>query len=204
MEPNTVASQQVGKPQLMKLPVLVFGRAELRRLGREIEALESYFERAKIREAGQPVQMPKVSRMLEGYAGENGCNLLVEQDRERLQTFLKQLDEKAPVMHLSFATDPSSAFVAKLVAWMRVHIHPYILLQLGLQPGVTAGCVARVNSKMFDLSLREFFRKQRPLLIQELTAGLGASAPILSPNHVAPAVTQAVEVAVGTQAEVQA
>lgn len=180
MGPSATSLQQTSL-QGMKLPVLVFGRVELRRLGREIEAVEGYFDKLRAREAGQSLSLPKISRMLEGFAGENNCNLLVDADRNKLKEFLKQLDNKAPVMHLSFATEPSSAFVAKIVSWMRLHIHPYMLLQLGLQPGLTAGCAARVNSKLFDLSLREFFKKQRPLLIQELTAGLEPSRSILSP-----------------------
>ncbi len=171
MVPNaTVATQPTTNAQQdFKLPTLVFGRVELRRLSREIDILEGYIQQAKVREAGQPTGIPKVSRLLDGFAGENNCNLLVDADRNKLQAFLKELDSTAPVMHLSFAADPSSAFVAKVVAWLRMHIHPYILIQLGLQPNITAGCIARVNSKMLDLSLREFFNKQRGLLIKELS-----------------------------------
>ena len=171
-------------PMEHKLPILVFGRSELRRLLREVEALDGYFEQEKARlEGGEQPSLPKVSRVLDGLANDNGWNLLQDADRAALRDFLKTIDEKAPVITMSFATDPSSAFVAKLVAWLRLHIHPHILLQLGLQPNITVGCIVRVNSLSLDLSLREHFRSHRQTLIAELTKGLTPIAPA-KPAHV--------------------
>ncbi|HSD55940.1 MAG TPA: F0F1 ATP synthase subunit delta [Candidatus Saccharimonadales bacterium] len=150
----------------LELPILVFGPIEVRRLSRELEALEDYMSQSFIREPGKQSALPKTSRLLDALAGNNNKNLLVTEDRQKLAKFLKDLNQKAPVIHVSLAADPSSAFTAKLVAWLRTNIHPYALLQLGLQPSIAAGCVLRTNNKTFDFSLRNRFDQQRDLLVR--------------------------------------
>jgi len=174
----------------LELPVLVFGPVELHRLIRELESLEEYMTQANLRERGKQAQapLPKTSRLLEGLAGNNNFNLLLPDDRAKLTQFLLKIKEKAPVIHISFAADPSSAFTAKIVAWFRTNIHPYALIQLGLQPSIAAGCIVRTNSKSFDFSLRNRFHDQRALLLQSLEGGMsgGISTKASAPKGGAP------------------
>jgi F0F1-type ATP synthase delta subunit len=163
MAPKTQSSPTVRR---LELPILVFGPIEVRRLQRELEALEEYISQSAIREPGKQQALPKTSRLLDALAGNNTKNLLISHDREKLAGFLKDLNKKAPVIHISLAADPSSAFTAKLVAWLRTNVHPYALLQLGLQPSIAAGCILRTNNKTFDFSLRNRFTEQRDLLVK--------------------------------------
>jgi F0F1-type ATP synthase delta subunit len=156
----------------LELPTLIFGPVEIHRLLRELEALEEFMTQANIREKGKQPALPKTSRLLEGLAGNNGFNLLLAEDRTKLTKFLQLIETKAPVIHISFAADPSSAFAAKIVAWLRTNIHPYALLHLGLQPSIAAGCIVRTNSRSFDFSLRNRFHDQRPLLLKSIESGL--------------------------------
>lgn len=155
----------------LELPTLIFGPVEIHRLLRELEALEEYMIQANIRDKGKQVPLPKTSRLLEAVAGNNNFNLLNQADRAKLATFLSLIEAKAPVIHVSLAADPSSAFTAKLVAWFRTNVHPYTLVNLGLQPSIAAGCVVRTNSKSFDFSLRNRFAAQRALLLQSIEGG---------------------------------
>lgn len=175
--------------QELKLPVLVFGVVEVRRLKRELEGLDEYMRQSAIREPGKAVGLPRVSRILDALANDNGRNLLQEADRQELQAFLAGVEKSAPNIHISFASDPSSAFVAKLVTWLRGNIHPSILLQIGLQPTIAAGCVVRTPSKYFDLSLRQNLSRQREKLIEALDALGGAKETVPAPQ--APVVSQA-------------
>ena len=142
-------------------------------MGRELESLDDYIEQATIREAGKQPTLPKTSRLLDALANNNNLNLLVEADRNKLKNFLKTVEAKAPVINVSFATDPSSAFTAKIVAWLRTNIHPYALLNLGLQPSIAAGCIVRTPNKSFDFSLRNRFHEQRKLLIDSIAGQVG-------------------------------
>ncbi len=153
----------------LELPILIFGPLEVRRLQRELEALEEFVEQANIRDKGkQQVSLPKTSRLLDALAGNNNLNLLVADSRSRLRAFLAEVDKSAPIVSVSFATDPSSAFTAKIVAWIRTNIHPYALLHLGLQPSIAAGCIVRTANKSFDFSLRNRFHEQRALLLKAI------------------------------------
>ena len=71
-------------------------------------------------------------------------------------------------MHISFAADPSASFTEKIVAWFRENIHPNILVQIGLQPNIAAGCVVRTANKIFDFSLRENFNQSQQSLIDAI------------------------------------
>ncbi|HLZ14480.1 MAG TPA: hypothetical protein VKQ34_00635 [Candidatus Saccharimonadales bacterium] len=156
--------------QTFVLPVLVFGVVEVRRLRREIEALEDFMNQSKLREPGKQPALPRLSRLCEGLAQVNHLNLLQPDHRQALAVFLQQLEAGAPSIHISFASDPSSSFTAKLVGWLRANIHPYTLLEIGLQPTLAAGCVVRTNNKVFDLSLRERFADSEQLLLNALEA----------------------------------
>jgi F0F1-type ATP synthase delta subunit len=180
----------------MKLPVLVFGVSEIRRLKRELESLEEYLQSIEIRQPGTQPALPRLSRLLDALAAENQLNLLQEDDRKKLDEFLEHIEHKAPNIHISFASDPSSNFTAKIVTWLRANIHPHVMLSLGLQPTIAAGCIVRTDNHVFDFSLRERFTKQQAELIKSLES-VNAPAPAAAPavDPAAPAAAQPVAAA---------
>lgn len=151
------------------LPTLVFGAVEVRRLARELEALDEYMRQIALRESGTKQDtLPRVRRLLDLTASENRLSLLQADDRQKLADFLRQVLQSAPVVHMSFASDPSAAFLEKIVSWLRDNIHPLVLVRLGLQPSIAAGCVMRTANRSFDFSLRHRFTEQRDLLLYSL------------------------------------
>ena len=69
-------------------------------------------------------------------------------------------------MHISFAAEPSVKALETILVWLRDNIHPKVLLQVGLQPAVAAGCVLRTPNKVFDMSLRAYLDRQGDYLVQ--------------------------------------
>ena len=180
--------------QQFVLPILIFGLPEVRRLKLELEALEDFMRQSLIREPGRQPQLPRLSRMCEALVAENKLNLLLDADRKRLQLFLTNVASSAPTLHISFAADPSSAFTAKVVTWMRKQLHPHALLQVGLQPTIAAGCIVRTMNKEFDFSLRENLIKRENLLMEAIeteAAGVVEPTPISAPAAVVAAVPAA-------------
>lgn len=171
-----MAHEQASQIQ-MRLPVLVFGVVEVRRLKRELEALQDFVRQAGLREPGKQAAMPRVSRLLDALAIDNNLQLLQAPHREQLQQFLSMVEKEAPRIHISFTVDPSSAFTSKMVTWLRAQIHPYILLDIGLQPTIAAGCVVRTANRVFDFSLREHFSDATGLLMKSLEAAQASAAP---------------------------
>lgn len=154
--------------QAFVLPALVVGPPDVVRLRRELEALDDFLREAALRKGGTSVELPKLSRMLNAVCEQNNLNLLHEDRRTALKTALDDMIARAPVVHVSFAADPSSAFTAKVVTWFRENIDPMLLLQIGLQPTIAAGCVVRTPNHYYDFSLRQFFEAKKPLLIEKL------------------------------------
>lgn len=166
-----MAPEQSSGQQRFVLPTLVFGLVEVRRLQRELETVAEYFEQNRLR-GGQAEGMAfKISRLLDTLATENHINLERVAERQILANFLRDTIAQAPTVHLSFAADPSSAFVAKLVSWLRTNVHPFVLVQIGLQPSIAAGCIVRTSNRVFDFSLRQHLTAQRQLLTDSLGKG---------------------------------
>lgn len=165
-------AQSAASPKL-KLPPLVAGPVDVARLARELEMIDDSLLQLGLRTGGTPTKIPKTSYLLEKTVQLNKLNLLQKADRAALRQYLAALREAAPVMHISFGADPSPLFVEKLMTWLRREIHPELLLTIGLQPAMGAGCIVRTANKYFDLSLRQTFMQQRHLL----KAGLFGGAP---------------------------
>lgn len=155
-------------PQL-KLPIELIGVADITRLIREVNALDDFFVGAAAKKtvAQSP---PNITRLLGQLAKENKVNLLEATQRKELSTKLKKTSEQSPLLHISFAADPPPKALEKILLWLRANIDPYVLLQVGLQPSIAAGCVLRTPNKIFDMSLRSNLKKQEPYLAK-LIAG---------------------------------
>lgn len=175
--------QQHQAKQELKLPVLVFGVVEVRRLKRELEALDEFMRQSAIREPGNQPALPRLSRLLEAMSTDNNRNLLHDGDRQEIHDFLAGIEKSAPTIHISFASDPSSSFIAKLVTWLRANVHPHVLLQIGLQPTIAAGCIVRTPNKIIDLSLRQNLTEQRSKLIEALDALTPPAQPAAAPEQ---------------------
>jgi F0F1-type ATP synthase delta subunit len=157
------------------LPDLVAGKVDIMRLRRELDALYEFLHQAALRhDAGTEVKMPKTSRLLDELVKANNLNLL---DRTQFEGTVAQLDNilaHAPQIHIAFSTDPSAAFVGRVVGWLRQNVDKGVLVQVGLQPSLAAGCVVRTTNKQFDLSLKKHFKDARPKLMEQLHEGVGA------------------------------
>jgi F0F1-type ATP synthase delta subunit len=152
----------------MALPVLAATPTDIGRLQLELAAIDEALLQAGIRKGGE-LKMPHTSRLMDQLIEVNRLTLLHDQDRIALKEFLADIKEKAPVIHMSFSADPTPRFTQKLVTWLRKEIHPSLLLTIGLQPTIGAGCIVRTTNKQFDFSLREDFKKKRDLLRSQLS-----------------------------------
>lgn len=167
MEPNPSST--------FVLPPLVVGVADIMRLKRELDGLYEFLHQSALRHASAAeVKLPKTSRILDELIKANKLDLLQREQYEFVMAELNIIEAKAPQIHLSFSTDPSAAFMSRIVEWLRLNVHPGVLVQVGLQPTLAAGCIVRTTNKQFDLSLKHNFEKARPLLIQKIQEGITA------------------------------
>jgi hypothetical protein len=164
MEPSTATQPK----HFVGLPLSVISQVDIGRILREIESINNAIEQQQLRAPQAAVQLPKPSILLDQTIELNKINMANPQDRKNLVEFLQIVKLQAPLLHISFSADPSTHFVEDLTFWLRKEIHPLVLLTIGLQPNLGAGCVVRTTNRYFDLSLRQHFFKSRDLLMQKL------------------------------------
>lgn len=171
MVPKTVPAETTAKPVGLVLPVQILTPGDISRLIRELQDLEEFFEEASIKGANLKT-VPQSTQQMTTFVKENNLNLLHEADRAALKKYLAIIKTKAPVVHLSFATDPKPDFLMKLALWFRTNADPYVLIQVGLQPNIAAGCVLRTTNKYFDLSFKQHFLESKAKLAIALGSAL--------------------------------
>jgi hypothetical protein len=150
--------------EIISLPPTLISRVDAIRLGRELESISHFYEQQAHHHTKTELARP--SAILEAIAEGNQLDLAQVKNRERLQGFLNDLKKDAPTIHMSFAAEPSSKFTAKLITWLRDEIHPLMLLDIGLQPSIAAGCIIRTESKYIDCSVRQNLVQSKPKLLE--------------------------------------
>lgn len=171
MEPKP-SVKTAAKTRVFVLPPQVVGRTDISRLLRELEILES----ALVGSQALKNTSPETTSLLGQIAAANGYQLSEKNNRQHLAGQLTKIRDHAPTVHISFAAEPSPQVTETILGWLRANIHAYMLLQIGLQPSIAAGCIVRTPNKIFDLSLRAHFEKQKPYLVELIkNAAAGAT-----------------------------
>lgn len=161
-------TKPAAEKHMVGLPIQVVGPVEVGRLIRELEAIDTAILQGKLRTDGGEFDRPKTSQLMNATLDMNKLDILNESDRRSLAYLLHTIRDQAPVLHISFSADPTMAFIEKLMTWLRREIHPVVLLTIGLQPNIGAGCIVRSTNKQFDFSLRQDFLKKHELLRKSL------------------------------------
>lgn len=172
---------------LMKLPTSIVSTSDARRLRRDIAALEETLQSIRLRTNAPVAKLPRLSRMLEEFASTNRLNLLMPDDRHHMTVFMDYVIKKAPVLHISLASEATRKFTTELIVWLRTNYDSELLLEVGLEPSIAAGCVVRTTNKMFDFSLIKHLREQRGLLMEQLLGKQGRPLIVVPAPAVVPA-----------------
>lgn len=150
----------------LKLPSGIVSRGDVSRIIRELNKLNDYLVGANFKGEDPASSSQHASPLLSELASLNNINLADEGQRKTLYAELEKLSASAPGLHISFTAAPSAKSLERVLLWLRENIHPQILLQVGLQPTIAAGCILRTPNRIFDLSLKETLKKQQPLLVE--------------------------------------
>lgn len=174
MDPNGTAvsapDQTPAAPdtQEIRLSTGVVSMGDARRLRRELAAMEDLLQAIRLRTNSPVAKMPRLNRSLEEFASTNRLNFLLPDDRQRAAEFMDGVLRHAPVMRVSFATEATRKFTTQFVLWLRANFHPDMLVEIGLEPNIAAGCVVRTTNKVFDFSLIKHLEAQQPMLMKQL------------------------------------
>ena len=150
------------------LPLDVAQPVDIGRLIREVEKLDEQLRQAALRASGSKPDLPKLSDHLTQLVSLNAVDIGLPNHRQQLLNFLNAVKTRASVIHISFSTEPSTDFIKKLMTYLRREINPLLLLTVGLEPNIGAGCLVRTNNKFFDFSLSERLKADHGLLVQKI------------------------------------
>lgn len=148
------------------LPEQLVGSVDLSRAIRELELLDEAYNQNELR--GKKTLPEKPSTILAEVAHASSVDLKISGQREQLLTLLNGFKEHAPRIRITLANEASTNFIRKLLIWMRTNLHPLLLLEVGLQPTMAAGCIIRTENKVFDMSLRHHFTENRHVLLEKI------------------------------------
>ena len=182
---NTV-NQTDQQSTSMHLPTSLVSTSDVRRLHRELESLEDTIRAVRLCTNSPVSKLPRTGRGLEEFASTNRLNFLLPDDRHHAAVFVDYIMKKAPVLHISFASEPTRRFTTELVVWLRQHFDHEMLVEMGREPAIAAGCVVRTSSKVFDFSLLEHMTAQRQLLNDKIFGvhtAVMAIAPAATPHE---------------------
>jgi len=154
------------------LPPSLVSKIDLSRLVTEVERVDNELTAAEVRAKGNggKAAQPVLSQQLVDFLQANDTSLSDGQTRMELIKQLRQLKDKAPVIHMTFAVTADVASLQYIAQWLRQEIDPQAVVAVGLQPGLVAGVYVRTPNHVHDFSLRGHLAAQREVLAKELGA----------------------------------
>lgn len=151
------------------LPSALIGRVDLARLIREVETVDGELETQKVKSHGNVTyHLPTMSQSLSDFIEINTVDLTDDKARMHLKEQLKKLKDKAPVVHMTFATAAEPEALGELVAWLRTEVHPQALVSVGLQPALIGGVYVRTPNHVYDFSMRALMHDKRAVIVKQL------------------------------------
>lgn len=150
------------------LPDSVITPSQVGRLLAEMNKLNEIITQFEIKAQQSDIKLNDISPDLHEYLKLNNLDILKPDQRATAINHLNLVSTDSPVLHFSFAVDPSSEFTAKLIAWLRKNIHPLCLVVIGLVPGIGAGCYVRTTNKVFDLTLKTRLLQSKQSMINSI------------------------------------
>lgn len=159
------------------LPSVVSTRGDLSRLIREAEQVDYNYTAATVKEKAGVTGEANItlSSAFEAFLQANELQFDGDSNaRSHVIKQLRALKNKAPVVHMTFASMADGESLQQLTGWLRDTVNKQILVTVGVQPSLVAGVYMRTANKVYDMSLRAKLRAQRGLLEQELGALRGS------------------------------
>lgn len=154
----------------LTLPPSVVSKIDVSHLVDEVErvdnALTTSLVRAKI--GKRKHVRPPFSQQLNDFLEKNELSLDEAKMRRYVLKQLRTLKDKAPVVHITFATPADYQSLQHLARWFRASVSPVALLEVGLQPELIAGVYIRTPNHIHDFSLRATLQEKKSVLLDDI------------------------------------
>lgn len=155
------------------LPSTLISLVDIAHLMRDIEQYDDAVTARETRmRSGVAVAQSqiKTTEAMRDFLEVNQLRLEDSRQRRELQVALERMKKTIPVVHMTFATEAHREHLEQMVMWVRTHLHPQAVIDVGLQPSLIAGVYIRTSNQVYDFSLRGALQDGRTLLKQEIGA----------------------------------
>lgn len=158
------------------LPPSVITKVDVARLISEMEQLDSdLVTRDAHIKSGVPITSQlTLSEPLRDFLAANQLEIGGNSERAALIKLMREFKLKAPVVHITFASQADLESLRKLAMWFREEIHPQSIIAVGLQPSLIGGAYVRTPNHVHDFSLRARLAGHRDIITSEVEALRGS------------------------------
>ena len=163
MNSSAISPQQQAHDPGIRLPDSIVSPLDFGQIQRELFMLDEFLGSSR-----GASKLPFVSTELNTIMKQTDINPLSADDRARLTRQLQFVRRTAPVVQMSFASEPGKQAMRPLVRWFREKSHPNTLITIGVEPNIAGGCVLRTSTKTFDFSLQKLLQHNRSVLTNNL------------------------------------
>ena len=154
-----------------KLPLGIVTRSDLLKIEGELLRVGEAYRQAEL--AHRKLEAA-FSPIVEQLFGDRHLQITRQADRDQLTRELAALKKKAPIVHVSIASEPSAVFLSKLLRWFRDSVHPHVLLQISVRPSIAAGMIVRTTNRVFDFSMRQHLDQHKDMLLAAVRKQYGS------------------------------
>lgn len=162
----------------LKLPNSIATKSDLVAVLRNVDdVLDNYIEnRVRDQEGVDFKSRPDVTSNLAELVSINNLSVSVD-TLKALKDWLTHLNEHAPVIRFTFASDPSTEFVSGIVNWLRQTTGQFVIVRYGIQPSIAAGCLMYTPARRYDFSLRQHLLNSDDVFVKALTKAVADNPP---------------------------
>lgn len=148
---------EASPPILLVLPEYIQTKFQVLKLVSEILQIEEFLSKAKNRQSGTKLDLPKTTSLLDKFADANQRNVLNHTQRTEMAHFLREVYKRAPVVSLVLPLGADKAIAEAIVKWFRQNVHAQTLVQTSNLNSLVGGAIIRIKHKTYDLSLTKRF-----------------------------------------------
>ncbi|HEX9594877.1 MAG TPA: hypothetical protein VF996_02005 [Candidatus Saccharimonadales bacterium] len=154
----------------LKLPNSIATKSDLVGVIRNVDdVIDNYIEnRVRDMEGVDFKSRPDVTSNLAELVAVNKLEVNVD-TLKSLKEWLAHLNEHAPIVRFTFASDPNPEFIGGIVNWLRMASGRFVIIRYGIQPTIAAGCLMYTPAKMYDFSLRKRLMESDEVFLRALT-----------------------------------
>lgn len=156
-------------PKLFILPSFISSKADVHQLLAELLQIEDFLYKAKTRQPGSKLSLPKTTADLDRFAEINHRNVLNHGHRIDMARFLRAVYKYAPEIGIIVPPNTDLIVIDTIINWFRQNIHAQTLIIRSSHKQLAGGAIIRIRHKSYDFSLNTKLSTADSILLEGLT-----------------------------------